>query len=496
MLMIVLMSMANFMQVLDLSVANVALPHISGDLGVSVTEGTWVITSYAVANAIAVPLAGWLARRFGQVRVFAVALGMFTFSSWLCGISFSLAMLITARILQGLCAGLMIPMSQALMLNNSPPHRRVMALAAWSMTTTVGPVIGPLLGGWITDNSHWAWIFFINIPAGTIATVGVWHLMRDRETPTVKVSVDTVGLMLLILWVGALQIMFDKGNELDWFGSGAIIALAVVGFVGFCVFIAWELTEKNPIVDLTLFKFHNFRVGMVALGLGFGVFFANVVMLPLLLQSHLGYTAAWAGRITAPMGVCAVIFAPIVGKLMSKIDPRVIATFGFFIYAVTSYWRTDYTVHTPVLDLALPQLLQGIGIACFFLPLVTINTGGIPPDRMPTASGLQNFGRMMLGSFGVSLSITFWNHRAALHRVQLVEALPDHGTRLNEGLGLLRQGGLSDQLAYGQIMREIDVQAHMLAANDIFLMSAVIFALLMGVIWFTKPPFGGGTGGH
>ncbi len=495
-LMIITLSLTNFMEVLDISIANVSLNNIAGSLGVSVNETTWAITSYAVANAIAVPLAGWLGRRFGAVKVFTGAVIGFTIASWVCGMSGSLAMLITGRVIQGLFAGLMIPLSQALMLNNSPPAKRNMALAAWSMTVTVGPVVGPLLGGWITDNYHWSWIFYINIPAGILCSIAVWRLLGPRDNPAAKLPVDLPGILLLVLWVGSLQVMLDKGNELDWFESNTIIGLGLVALIGFVCFLTWEITEKNPIVDIQLFRFRNFRVGMIALCLGYCLFFTNVVLLPLIFQTQYGYTATWSGRITAPLGVGAVLFSPIVGRLMGKVDSRLLASCGFLIFAICSFWRTGYTTTSTMWMLTLPQFLQGVGIATFFAPLVNISTGAIPPERMASASGFQNFGRMMMGSFGASLGVTFWDHRAALHRTQMVEALPLSGDRLNDGLSALQQAGVSGEAAYAMIDRQLSIQAYVLAANDIFLLSGIIFVALMGVIWFARRPKPGGGGGH
>src|SRR5215470_8817948 len=254
----VALSLATFMNVLDTSIANVSLPAIAGDLGVSPDQGTWVITSFAVANGISVPLTGWLTRRFGQVRLFTSAVVLFIIASILCALAPNLSLLILARVLQGAVAGPMIPLSQAMLLSSYPRNRAGTALAMWSITTLVAPVVGPVLGGWITDNISWPWIFYINVPVGIVALIATWAIYHQRETPTAKVPIDAVGLGLLMLWVGAMQIMLDKGKDLDWFNSGTIIALACVAVVGFVVFLIWELTEEHPIVDLALFRRRNF----------------------------------------------------------------------------------------------------------------------------------------------------------------------------------------------------------------------------------------------
>src|SRR5580698_4145341 len=261
----VALSLATFMNVLDTSIANVSLPSIAGDLGVSPDQGTWVITSFGVANAISLPLTGSLTRRFGQVRLFTTSVVLFVIASFLCALAPTLSLLILARVLQGAVAGPMIPLSQALLLSSYPKNRAGSALAMWSITTLVAPVVGPLLGGWITDNISWPWIFYINVPVGIAAAGATWMIFRKRETPTAKVPVDTVGLGLLVLWVGALQVMLDKGKDLDWFNSTQIVALAVVAAVAFVVFMIWELTEEHPIVDLHLFQRRNFWVATLAL---------------------------------------------------------------------------------------------------------------------------------------------------------------------------------------------------------------------------------------
>src|SRR5918993_4743090 len=272
------LSAATFMNVLDTSIANVSLPAIAGDLGVSSTQGTWVITSFAVANAIAVPLTGWLTQRFGQVRLFMASVLLFIVSSWLCGLAPNMTMLIAFRALQGFVAGPMIPLSQTLLLSSYPRAKAGLAMAMWSMTTLVAPVMGPLLGGWITDNISWPWIFYINIPVGLLAAGITWGIYRKRESVTRKVPIDGIGLGLLVVWVGAMQLVLDKGKELDWFHSAVIMTLAVVAVVGFAFFLMWGVTGKHPGVRLSLFKRRNFWAGTLSVSIGYGLFFGNVVL--------------------------------------------------------------------------------------------------------------------------------------------------------------------------------------------------------------------------
>jgi len=492
------LAMANLMEVLDLTIANVSIPTITGDLAVSSSQGAWIITSYAVANAITVPLTGWFALRFGQVRMYALMIACFTASSLLCAMATSLEALVAFRVLQGACAGFMVPLSQALLMNSFPPQKRAMGLAIWAMTITIAPIIGPILGGWITDNYHWSWILLINIPVGVFAAVATWAMLRDRETETRRLPVDGVGIALLVVWVGALQILLDKGNELDWFRSDVIVGLAVVAALGFALFLAWELTEAHPVVDLGLFRFHNFRRGVVTLGLGFSLFFASLILVPLWLQTQMGYTSQWAGFALAPGGIFAVLLSPLAAKLMSRrADPRVLATFGFAVFATVAFWRSSFATTADFATIALPQLLQGVGIAFFFTPLISINLGGIPPQRIANATGLQNFMRMMMGSFGASITIAAWDNRASVHRTQLAAGLDAYSPTVREFLDRLTAGGMSLDQAWGQIDRMLNNQASMLAANDIFWVVGCLFVALTALLWTTRPPFGGGpAGGH
>jgi DHA2 family multidrug resistance protein len=490
----VVLAMANLMEVLDISIANVSIPTIAGDLGVSANQGTWVITSYAVSNAITVPITGWMSRRFGQVRVFGTAIVLFTIASLLCGLSRSLEQLIFFRVVQGAVAGFMVPLSQALLMNNFPPEKRGMALAVWVMTIVIGPLVGPILGGWITDNYHWSWIFLINIPVGVLAAFGVWTMLGDRETPTRADPVDVIGIILLVLWVGSLQLLLDKGNELDWFNDTFIVGLALVAAVGFIIFLIWELTDKHPVVDLALFRYRNFRWGVIALALGFSGFFATTILLPLWLQTQLNYTAGWAGLVLAPGGVLALLLSPLVGKNMERVDPRKFATVAFVLFAILSFWRASFNTGADYYTLAIPQLLQGAAVAMFFAPLVTINLSGIDPARAANATGLQNFLRMMAGSFGASIVVTFWDRRQALHSTQLAESVSNYSQSTIDYVRQLTDAGATTQQAYAQLDRTLSVQAYMLAANDMFWIIGWLFLVLIFFIWKTKPPFRGASG--
>jgi DHA2 family multidrug resistance protein len=405
-------------------------------------------------------------------------------------------MLLSFRVLQGAVAGFMVPLSQALLLNSYPPRDRGLALAIWGMTITVAPVIGPILGGWITDNYHWSWIFLINVPIGIVAAIITWQMLKDRETPTQRLPVDSIGMGLLVLWVGSLQILLDKGEELDWFNSPFILSLGIVAALGFALFMAWELTDEHPIVDLSLFKFSNFRVGLLLLALAYSVFFLGVVILPLWLQTQMNYTALWAGYAIAPTGIFAIVFSPLVGRYMRNGDPRLIVTGAFIIFAAVNFWRSEFTPNADFLTIMLPQLFQGIAMAMFFAPLININLGGIEPSRVADASGVQNFMRMMAASFGTSLAVSFWDHQEKLHRSNLVEHINSYSQPADDYIEKLHGLGLHGHQAFGYLDGVLSGQSYMLATNDVFRVAALLFLLLIPVLWFTRPPFGHAGAAH
>jgi DHA2 family multidrug resistance protein len=482
------LSLATFMNVLDTSIANVSLPAIAGDLGVSPNQGTWVITSFGVANAISVPLTGWLTMRFGAVKLFTTSVLLFVLTSWLCGFAPSLEWLIGFRVLQGLVAGPMIPLSQTLLMSSYPRQKSGMALAMWSMTTLVAPVAGPLLGGWITDNISWPWIFYINVPVGLVAAAVTWMIYHKRETPTRKLPIDVVGLGLLVTWVGAMQIMLDKGKELDWFHSGQITLLAITAVVGFLFFLAWELTEEHPVVDLRLFARRNFAFGSLTLAVGYCLFFGNVVLLPLWLQQFMGYTATAAGMALAPVGLFAILLSPLIGKNVNRIDARLLTTFSFVVFAIVLWMRAGFTPQADLWTILTPTIVQGIAVAAFFIPLMSITLSGLAPDRIAAASGLSNFARITAGAFGTSIATTVWDDRATLHHAHLTEQAGNLGDQTLSGVWQQLQGlGLSSDQIAAQLNRMIDQQAFTRAADDVFYASAFLFVLLIGIIWFTKP---------
>ncbi|WBO23299.1 DHA2 family efflux MFS transporter permease subunit [Sphingomonas abietis] len=481
------LALGTFMQVLDGTIANVSLPTIAGNLGVSTDNGTWVITSFACANGVTVPLTGWLMARFGVVRTFCVSVLAFTLTSLLCGIAWSLPSLIIFRLLQGACSGPMIPGSQALLISIFPAHKRGTALSIWSMTTLTAPVLGPVLGGYISDNYHWGWIFLINVPVGLIAAAISWRSLKTRETPTRKMPIDTVGLILLAFWVFSLQTMLDLGKDRDWFNNPMIVVLTIFAVVGFVAWMIWELTDKQPAVDLTLFKERNFSFGVLALCLGYALLFANNLLLPLWLQEYMGYTATWAGLVAAPSGMVAVAMTPFIGR-MAGVDARWLATAAFISYAGSFFMRSHYTPDASFWTLTFPLLLQGVAMSTFFVPLLNITFDGIAPQRLPSASGISNFARITAGSFAASIITTYWDRREALHQTRLVEGANDFSPIYQQATQQLQAAGMSPLQAAGSVMRQVIDQAYLLSSIELFWICGWMAVVMIPVVWMCRRP--------
>jgi DHA2 family multidrug resistance protein len=486
------LALGTFMQVLDTTIANVSLPTIAGNLGASTDQGTWVITSFAVSNGVAVPLTGWLMQRYGVVRTFVASVLMFTLASFLCGIAWSLNALILFRVLQGAVSGPMIPGSQALLISIFPTDKRATALGIWSITTLVAPILGPILGGYISDNIHWSWIFLINVPVGLIAGFFCWTNLADRETPTRKLPIDTVGLAMLVIWVGALQIMLDTGKDADWFSSPAIVVEALVAAVGFAAWLIWELGDDHPVVDLTLFRHRNFTLGTIAFCLGYAVFFANVLLLPLWLQTNVGYTATWAGLVAAPSGVVAVLLTPLAARFMARVDARLLATVAFAAFAVSYFMRADYTETAGFWDFVWPLAVQGVAVSTFFVEMLTISLDGIAPERIPSASGISNFARITAGGFAASITTTLWDRREALHQSRLADWSSAYSPAMRQALDHLHRLGFADPQAYAVLARSLTVQAYTMASDDLFWISGWLSIAMIAVVWLARRSVSGG----
>ncbi|HEY0198387.1 MAG TPA: DHA2 family efflux MFS transporter permease subunit [Rhodanobacter sp.] len=492
------LSLAIFMQVLDTTIANVSLPTIAGNLGVSSDQSTWVITSFAVSMAISLPLTGFLTRRFGEVKLFVWCTLLFVLASFLCGVSQDMGMLILFRAIQGAVAGPMYPITQSLMIGIYPTAKRGMALALLSMVAVVAPIAGPILGGWITDSYSWPWIFFINVPIGIFASMVVANQMKGRAEKIEKPKIDYVGLIALIVGVGALQIVLDKGDDEDWFNSTFIIVTSIVSAIAVAVFLIWELTDKQPIVDLKLLRHRNFKYGTLALVLSYSAYFAINLLLPQWLQRNLGYTATWAGFAAAPLGVVPLLLTFIVGRYAMRFDLRTLATFAFVVMGTTCFIRSGFYLDIDFDHVAMMQLMMGLGVALFFMPVTVILLSDLNQDEIASGSGLATFLRTLGGSFSASLTTFMWDRRAVVHHAQLAESINAYNPT---ALTALNQIGHSDtQFGASVINGMITQQAYQISFNELFHALGWIFFALIGVIWLVKPPFtakaGAAAGGH
>jgi len=478
------LSLATFIVILDTTIINVAVPHIAGAFAASANEGTWTITSYAVAEAFTVPLSGWLVARFGVVRTFLVSIIGFAVFSVLCGIASSLAMLVVFRVLQGLCGGPLMPASQTLIMRVTPSHRVELAMGLWMMTTILAPIAGPILGGTLADTIGWRWAFYINIPVAIFCTLGGWWLFRAKETRTAKAPIDFVGLGLLALWVGSLQVMLDNGQNQDWFASPWILGLLVVSVLGFAFFVIWELTDEHPIVDLRVFRHRGFAVSAAAMSLTFGAFFASIVLMPLWLQINLGYTSTLSGYVLAFQAVFGVIVAPVAAVLMTRLDSRLIMSAGLIILALSIFYRAGYALNISFEKMILPQLAMGFGIPLFFVPLMTISMTSVSPRETAAASGLINFLRTIAGAIATAATISAWSTDAVTSRSNLVGRL----NLSHDLMARLEDQGLGADQALHSLDGLVQSQSIMLATNHMFLLLGSVMALTAAGIWLMPRP--------
>ena len=494
-------TIATFMEVLDTSIANVALPHIAGSLGASSNEATWVLTSYLVASAIVLPISGWLQNRFGRKRFYMTSVAIFTASSMLCGFAPSLPLLILARILQGVGGGGLAPSEQAILADTFPIAKRGQAFAVYGMAVVVAPAIGPTLGGWITDNYNWHWIFFINLPIGLISLFLTTRMVEDppylltrRETARTE-SVDFVGLVTVAAGVGSLEFVFDKGQEKDWFGSDLITSFAVVAACFLVFFVVWEWRNRNPIVDLKLLRIRNFGT---SIGLQFVlgmVLFGTTVLIPQFLQALLGYTAERAGMALSPAGLVMMAMMPLAGLAVGRVrDPRLLVAGGYAVTALGIYNLTRLDLDVSFGTIALWRAFQVVGLAFIFIPISTLNYVGVPREKNNQISSLSNFARNLGGSFGTAMLTTFLERSAQVHQATLgAHAFPGgyaYSAFVAQTQAALEKMGHAGaaQLAQGQAYQELLRQASMLSYQNAFWLLSVAIALLVPVPFLMQKP--------
>lgn len=483
----IVLAIATFMQVLDTTIANVSIPTIAGDLGISSSQGTWVITGFGVSNAISIAASGFFAKRIGEVRLLMLATLLFTLFSFLSGISESITELVTFRVLQGAVAGPVIPISQSLILRAYPRRLQNLAMAFWGMTVILAPVFGPILGGYISDNYSWEWIFFINIPLGIFVVALGTPLLKRLETKPEEYPFSYIGFALLIVGVGSLQILLDQGEQLGWWGSMEIRILTVVSIVTLVYFFIWQLYDKNPIVDISLFKSINFSVSTLGISLGYLVYFGAIVLIPQLLQMVYGYTALWAGIALAPIGILPVVFATAIAKLSDRYDLRILISISFIIYAICFFWRAYVFIPgIPLSAVIWPQFVQGLALVFFLMPLTTLGLQDIPDNKLASATSVQNFARTLAGSIGTSITTTMWSNRATLHHSHLTENINMYSPDVALMYQVLEEKGLSSTEISLFLNQEISSQALIMSANDIFWLSGWIFLGLIVITWFAK----------
>ncbi|MDF2549369.1 MAG: hypothetical protein K0S07_436 [Chlamydiales bacterium] len=481
------LGLGTFIQVLDGSIANVCIPNIAADLGVSPREGVWVITSFSVSNAIVLPLTGWLANRFGSVRLFSLSTLLFGFFSACCALSYDYTALIISRILQGAVAGSLIPLSQGLLVMHYPPEKKGIALSIWGMIVIVAPILGPIAGGWITDNYGWPWVFYINIPIALLSAALSWSLLKDHETPRQRLPIDLVGFFLLSIGIASLQITFDKGHDLDWFSSPFIQALAATACASLIYFFIWERGQPNPIVDLSFFKIRNYSLGVLLSTLAYTLIFGTMVLFPLFLEQNLDYTPYLSGLAIAPIGILPFFLTPLIGRWLLKVDLRYLVTLSFASLGATFLWFTHFNTAISFEDICLSRLIQGFGNAFFFIPLFTLAIADVPKEKVSSASGIYNGIRLLIGGgLGTSLFTTLWNNWQAiyltLYREKMNPFNPAYKNARTLYESLSFKGATADALIEGAISR----QASMLGLNDIFLLSAILFFASIPLIWLMK----------
>jgi len=493
-------TLATFMEVLDSSIANVALPHMAGSLGASPDESTWVITSYLVSTAIVLPMSGWLSNVIGRKRFYMMCVAIFTASSFLCGISTSLPMLILFRVLQGAGGGGLGPSEQAILADTFSAKQRGMAFALYGMAVVVAPAVGPTLGGWITDNYNWHWIFFINVPIGIVSLILTQRVVHDplylRNTPRSKARVDYLGMALIVVGVGFLQFVLDKGEEKDWLSSHMILVCLVISVIALVALVVNEFLHEDPIMDLRLLRNRNFATAVCfsfILGI---VLNGSTILLPQLLQNNLGYTAALAGLALSPGGIALAVMMPVSGILAAKFDPRITIAIGFALTAFGQFHMTGIYFGVDFGSLVWYRVIQVLGIPLVFIPITTLNYVGVPRDKFNQVSGISNFTRNLGGAIGISLLSTFMTHQRQTERV----ALTAHTTKGNPFFTRELNGMTQSFMAMGasasdathralaQLSAQVDLQASLLSFKSAQWVLGVAVLLLVPLPFLMRRP--------
>jgi MFS transporter, DHA2 family, multidrug resistance protein len=497
-------TLATFMEVLDTSVANVSLPHIAGSLSASNDEATWILTSYLVSNAIVLPMSGWFSALIGRKNFYMMCVALFTISSFLCGLAPSLSMLIFLRVLQGAGGGGLQPSEQAILADTFPPKQRGMAFAVYGMAVVLAPAIGPTLGGWITDNFNWRWIFFINIPVGILSLVLTNRLISDppymQRQKSKVFRIDYMGLGLLALGLGTLQVVLDKGERDDWFGSHLILIMTVVSISALIAVVVWEWLHRHPIIDLHLFKDRSFAIGTFLMFMVGFALMSSTVLIPLFLQTMMGYTAEEAGLALMPGGIAIILVMPLVGFLLGRYDARRLLLFGFTMLSIALFYMTTFDLYIDFRHAAAARVLQAMGLAFLFVPINTAAYAFLPKEKNNQASGLINLARNVGGSVGISFATTMLARRAQFHQQELTGQISQGNGKfeamLHSATRMLTAHGSSayeaSRQAYGLIAGMVGQQATMLAYIDDFWLVGVCVVLMIPLIFLMKKVKPGG----
>ncbi len=482
-------------EIIYTSVVNVSLDHIRGSLSAGIDESTWSITSYLVSNAIIIPMTGWLSRLFGRKKYLVMSILLFTISSFLCGAAWSLQSLVLFRILQGIGGGALQPLSQSILLETFPPRQHGIAMAVFGIGIMFGPIIGPLLGGWITDNWSWHWIFFINVPIGIISIVLTLLVIKDPPyMQKMKMKIDYWGLAFLALGLGCLQVVLDKGQQENWFSSNFILWLSIISTVSIIAFIIVELNSEHPVVNLRVFKMKTFSLGNIIMFMGFFNLFASIVLLPIYLQTLMGYTSFLAGFVLGPGGLATLIALPVAGALVNKVNPKFLLIFGIIVNAYATYLMSNFNLQADFYTVIWPRIVLGIGMGFFFIPLTTVTMSVIKREDMANATGIYNLIRNLGGSFGVAFVTTVLSRRAQFHQNHLVEHLTPFDTTYHlyteKASQFLQYKGFenisSEYGGLGIIYKELLRQASMLSFNDAFYLVSILMISILPLVFFMK----------
>ena len=458
---------ANFMNVLDTTIATVAVPSISGGLAATPAQGTWIVTSYAASLAVVLPLSGWITRRFGEVRVFVLSLAAFTLMSLACAMVQSFETMVLFRALQGFSGGLLLPLSQTLVLRIYPREKHGIAMAAWALTSSIAPIVGPILGGWLTDNFGWPWIFYINIPVGLFCVYISIVMLRPYESAVQKDPVDVVGLVLLIVGVLCLQVALDQGEQYDWFESAQIRLLFGIFAVCAAAFFVWERYEAHPVIDFSLFGYRTFVSGALLYAAVYLAFMIPQVLYPIWIQTVVGYTATWAGLVMAPSMLPPLFIMPLIGRYIPLLDPRKLVAFGCMVFAYSILLNAWSAIQISPAYIINARMYQGVGLAFTMLPLMVLSMSTLPAEKYSSGTGIFNFMRMVASSMGTALAVSLWEQRAIFHHANLAEHIDSTQPLTLAMLDTLRENRVAEESIWAVFEQLIQEQALTMAMNDV-----------------------------